>query len=76
MWPELVNGKRYWATALGRPRVGDHAVFKEPRDEGAYVKKVVAEEEGGFRVASLVPWGSSRDNFVLAPRENIIGKLL
>jgi phage repressor protein C with HTH and peptisase S24 domain len=76
MWPELVNGKRYFATPLVAPRVGNCVVFRDPQNSGVFVKKIVGHEAGGYRLASLVLWGSSSDDFGLVPREDIIGTVL
>ena len=75
MWPELVNGRRYWASSLLRPRAGSHVVFQNPWGEGMFVKKVSRVVGDGYEVTSLVPWGSGSKDFGLVSKGNIIGVL-
>lgn len=76
MWPELVPGKRYLASGLGVVRVGDCAVFRNPKDASRIFVKKVAEVCGAaYRMESLVSWGSSGRDFGLVPREYVLGKI-
>ncbi len=76
MWPELVSGKRYWASGFVRPQVGKYAVFQSPSGEGVFVKKVSRVTNDGYEVTSLVPWGSGSKDFGVVSQRNIIGVLL
>ena len=76
-WPQLVPGKRYFASGLFSPRVGDFIVFKNPRNsEGVFVKKVTATRDGGYEVAGTVSWATSSKEIGIVPRELVLGKLL
>ncbi|MEY4731489.1 MAG: hypothetical protein RL681_435 [Candidatus Parcubacteria bacterium] len=76
MWPELVSGKRYWASSLLRPRAGSRVVFRNPQGEGVFVKKVSRVCDDGYEVSSLVPWGSGSQDFGTVSQRNIIGTLI
>lgn len=77
LWPYLVSGRRYPASGLLRPHVGDYAVFRNPRDpERVFVKRVAAICEGGCRMESAVSWGLSTADFGLVTEECIMGKIL
>jgi phage repressor protein C with HTH and peptisase S24 domain len=76
MWPELVSGRVYFATSFGRIQRGDRVVFRDPRGDSIYVKEVVAETAEGYRVTSLVPWGSSSSDFGVVAKERVLGKIL
>ena len=76
MWPEIVSGKRYWARSLLRPRAGSHVVFRTPRGEEIFVKKVSRVVGDGYEVTSLVSWGSGSGDFGVVPQHNIIGTLI
>lgn len=65
------------ASGLLAPRVGDFAVFRNPRDPSrVFVKRVGEVEHGFYRMESAVSWGSSSDDFGVVPRELILGKIL
>ncbi len=80
-WPELVPSRRYLATALLKPRIGDYVVFKTKHDE-TFVKKVMEIKKDSVKgnysyfVAGNVSWGESSREFGCVAKENIIGKLL
>ncbi|GEM_PF-1979359 len=76
-WPLLMPGGRYFASGLHRPRIGDFAVFQNPRDRSrVFVKRVAGIEHGLYRMESAVSWGSSSDDFGVVPRELIVGKII
>ena len=77
MWPALVPGRQYVASALARPRIGDYAVFRNPSDPSCvFVKRVAGIKNGFYRMESIVSWGSSSEDFGVVPRELILGKIL
>ena len=77
LWQELVPGKRYLATSLGKPSIGDYLVFKIPKDSKAiFVKKVVAIHNDSYEVAGTVPWASSSNEFGLILRNSVVGKII
>ena len=76
LWPHLVSGRRYIASALFRPWTGDFAVFCNPCDPSRiFVKKVQEIHSDGYIMASTVSWGSSSNDFGIVPRELILGKV-
>ena len=76
-WPELIPGKRYLGSGWLSPRVGDFAIFENPKNQNEiFVKKVTAVKGDQYRVASTVSWGSSSTGFGLMSTRDIIGKLL
>jgi len=76
IWPAFVSGRHYVASALFRPRAGDFAVFRNPRDPSRiFVKKVQEIRDEGYVMASTVSWGSSSDYFGIVPRHLILGKI-
>ena len=77
MWPVLVPGRRYLASALGVVRVGDCAVFRNPKETSrVFVKKVAAVYHGDYYIMeSAVSWGSSSKDFGPVPRDHILGKV-
>jgi len=76
-WPYLSPGKRYLATSLSKPKVGDFVVFRHQNGQDRLlVKKVVAEEIDSYQVASTLSLAQKNDNFGLVPRALIEGKLI
>ena len=76
-WPILVPGKKYVASHWGKPKKGDFIVFNNPRNTSeTLIKRVVATEHGGYRVESMVSWGSSSRDFGLIEKKNVFGKIL
>lgn len=77
MWPELVAGRRYFGTALGKIRIGDYAVFRYPgSQEKIFVKKVKTVSNDCYEMSSTVSWGSSSKDFGNIPRSLILGKIV
>ncbi len=77
LWPHLVPGRRYVASALACPRIGDFAVFRNPRDTNrVFVKSIREISADGYVMASTVSWGSSSTDFGIVPRELVLGKIL
>ncbi|MBS3158592.1 hypothetical protein J4206_04865 [Candidatus Woesearchaeota archaeon] len=77
-WPELVPSKRYLATNLFKPKIGDYIVFKTRFDE-TFVKKVHDINKGkdeSYFVTGTVSWGDSSREFGLVDKNSVIGKLL
>lgn len=73
MWPELVPGKRYFATSLFAPQVGDFIVFRNPENPlQVIVKKAVKFEKGVYYAEGLLSGSSSYE----VPQKYILGKLL
>lgn len=76
-WPHLVAGKRYLASGLLVPRVGDWAVFKNPREpERIFVKRVKAMRGREYIMEGAVSWASSSRDFGLVKRRLVLGTLL
>ena len=79
-WPRLVAGKRYFATALGRPKRGDMVVFPDPQSQSVmprlFVKEVKEQYGSYYKVGSATGWGSSSDDFGLIHEQNIWGRIL
>ena len=74
--PLLIPGKRYIASAVTMPRVGDFAVFRNPTNpERIFVKKVERILPEGFFVRGMTTWSSSSEDFGIVPRALIMGKL-
>ncbi len=77
MWPALIPGRRYFASGLGVVRVGDFAVFRNPKETSRVcVKKVAAVHRGEYIMESAVSWGASSRDFGPVPRGLILGKLM
>ena len=77
LWPELVPGKRYLATSLGKPGAGDYLVFKNPNDvREIFVKEVMRVSKDSYEVAGTIPWASSSKEFGLILRNLVIGKII
>ena len=76
-WPVLVPSKRYFATCILKPKVGDFVVFKNPKnEEEIFVKKVRTIERGGYFVEGTVSWSSSSKEFGCIPRNLVLGKII
>jgi hypothetical protein len=75
-WPYLVPGKRYFASGFVAPRVGDWAVFENPRDRGRIlIKRVKASAGGKYIMEGAVSWGSSSRDFGLVERRFVLGRV-
>lgn len=76
-WPVLIPGKTYLASRILPPRKGDFIVFQNPKNnKEIFVKQVQKCEVEGYRVSSLVSWGSSSENFGIVDKNLILGKIL
>jgi hypothetical protein len=74
MWPAIIPGRRYLATAFQRPRLGDIIVFRNPQNpRETFVKSVESSEAGGWRVCGLVSWATSFRDFGAVPRASVLG---
>ncbi|HIH42439.1 TPA: hypothetical protein HA246_02225 [Candidatus Woesearchaeota archaeon] len=77
-WPELIPSKRYLATGLLNPKVGDYIVFKTKYDE-IFVKKVKEIKKGkddSYLVSGTVSWSDTSKNLGMIKQENVLGKLV
>ncbi len=74
-WPELVPGRKYLATSLIKPKIGDYVVFMTKHGE-IFVKKVTEIKNNSYFVEGRVSWSESSKNLGLINRENVIGKLM
>ena len=75
--PALVPGKSYLASNIFLPKVGDFAVFRNPRNPAEiFVKRVTRFKNGRYMVESMVSWGASSSDFGLVARELILGKII
>lgn len=73
MWPSLVPGRRYWATSLLKPRVGDVVVAVHPHDHTIFVvKKITTHDGNAYGLDGTVPWSSS----FTVPADTVVGVLL
>lgn len=76
MWPALVPGRRYFASSRGVLRVGDFAVFRNPKETSRiFVKRVAAARDGAYGMESAVSWGSSSREFGPVPQKYVLGKV-
>ena len=76
LWPVLVPGRRYLASRWGVLRVGDCAVFRNPKEkQEIFVKRVAGQSRDGYIMESAVSWGASSRDFGPVPREFILGKI-
>lgn len=76
-WPSLVPGKLYWATAFGRVRAGDFAVFRNPADQKQiFVKKILDVPNGAYEMGSTVSWGLSSKDFGAVEKKQVFGKII
>jgi len=77
MWPRLVPGRRYFASNLFPPCVGDIAVFRNPKDTNQiFVKKVAGREGDRYIMEGEVSWGSSSCDFGPVSKGLILGKII
>lgn len=74
-WPELVPGRKYIATSLIKPKIGDYVVFMTKHGE-IFVKKVKEIKHDSYFVEGMVSWSESSKNLGLINKENVIGKLM
>jgi hypothetical protein len=76
--PALLPLRRYFASGLFFPRVGDFVVFQNPKNKDEiFVKKVSELLPGGsYLVESVFPVGSSSADFGPVPKELVLGKIL
>jgi hypothetical protein len=76
--PSLLPSRRYFASGLFSPRVGDFAVFKNPKNtDELFVKKVSKIlSDGSYFVESIFSAGSSSADFGDIPKELVLGKIL
>ena len=76
LWPVLVPGRRYLASRWGVLRIGDFAVFRNPKEkQEIFVKRVAGTGPGGYIMESTVSWGASSRDFGPVPHELILGKI-
>ena len=76
LWPYLIPGRRYLASGILAPCVGDLAVFRNPINPAdVFVKRVAALRADGYIMESAVSWGSSSRDFGPVPRRLILGKI-
>lgn len=76
-WPFLVPGRTYLVSSILRSRVGDFAVFRNPKNPNEiFVKKVTAVEGGRYSVESTVSWGTYRNDLEVIDRRSILGRLI
>ena len=76
LWPMLVPGRRYLASSCGVLRVGDFAVFENPKNrEEIFVKRVAARHKDEYIMESAVSWGTASRDFGPVQRNLILGKL-
>ena len=76
MWPVLVPGRRYLASRFGVLRVGDLAVFRNPKEnEKIFVKKIREVLAYSYIMESTVSWGLSSRDVGPVRRELILGKI-
>lgn len=76
-WPALVPSRRYFASCLVGPQIGDFIVFKNPKNEAeTFVKRVAAKTPEGFVVEGLLEGSSSSADFGIVPQSIIFGKIL
>ena len=76
-WPDLVPGKRYFATSLLRPRVGDFIVFKRPSDLRSFLVKKVKEVRGdSYYVEGTVSWGTTSETLGLISHNSVLGRIV
>ena len=77
LWPELIPGKRYFATSMLKPNADDYVVFKNPRNQREiFVKKVKRIIDGSYEVGGTVPWSSSSEGFSFVANELVLGKII
>ena len=77
MWPRLVPGRRYFATSLLTPRVGDYIVFKNPQNVvQIFVKKIIKKEHGGYNVRGERVGSTGSEHFGLVSKRLVIGKIV
>jgi phage repressor protein C with HTH and peptisase S24 domain len=77
MWPALVPGKRYLATNVLRPKVGDMIVFRDRNNpEHVFVKRVRVVCPEGYEVESAVTWGVSSNELGLISHDLVRGRIL
>ena len=77
LWPVLVAGRRYLASRWGVLRIGDWAVFRNPKEkQEIFVKRVAGTGRGGYIMESTVSWGASSADFGPVPRNLILGKII
>ncbi len=73
LWPELIPGRIYWASALLKPRVGDYVVFRNPRNQDRNVVKRVEKIDGdALKVGGTIERSA---NYEITSK-NVIGKLI
>lgn len=77
MFPALLPGRSYFASAIGSIREGDLIVFRNPRNTSRiFVKKVAKKETGGYFVEGLCADSSSSRDFGTVPESLILGKII
>lgn len=76
-WPELVPGRRYLATSLGTPGVGDFVVFRHPFNHSEILVKQVERRIGdSYSVRGLIPGATSSRDIGLVPKSLVLGTIL
>ena len=76
MWPTLVPGRRYVASSLLKPRVGDCIVFQNPKNEAQiFVKKIIKKEHDGYVVSGEREGSTGSKEIGIVNKEFVIGKL-
>ena len=77
MWPSLVPGRKYLATSLLAPRVGDRIVFQNPKNVAQiFVKKVIKKEHEGYFVSGERSGSTSSEEIGVVNKKLVIGKIL
>jgi hypothetical protein len=75
-WPDLVPGKFYLATNLLKAKIGDFVVFKEPRNQEVFAKRIKEIKEGDYFLEGNLPWAESSKDFGLINKKLILGKII
>ena len=76
-WPELIPGKRYLATNLLKPKIGDFIVFQNPKNrKEMFVKKVSEVKNDSYFVEGTVSWATGSEDFGPVNKSLVLGKIL
>ena len=76
-WPYLIPGKKYFATNVLKPKIGNFIVFKNPKNQKEiFVKKVKTIQGNSYFVEGTVAFATSSKDFGQVHKNLILGKIL
>ena len=76
-WPYLIPEKKYFATNVLKPKIGNFIIFKNPKNQKEiFVKRVKEIKNNFYFVEGTVSFAKSSKDFGQVHKNLILGKIL